>query len=1027
MANAAAELDRRIGAFESAWAAGPPPDPTAFLPPPDDPQYLPVLSELIRVDLEFRRRRGEAAGLDRYRAAFPALFDDASLLRELAFEEYRLRVAAGERTHPREYASRYGIDTAGWPQPHAHPSSTPTRVLADAVGPAPLFPEPGETVSGFRVLAELGRGSFGRAYLAEQTGLAGRRVAVKLSTRFGLAEPETLARLQHTHIVPVYSTHQAGPFQVVVMPFLGTLTVADLLDDLRARGALPGSGQALADTLASRRGKTAPPSGSGPNEAEALTVARPAAPDVVIRTLSRFSYPEAVLWIGARLADGLAHAHARGILHRDLKPANVLLTDDGQPMLLDFNLAADSARSGPRVGGTPAYMAPEQLRQLTGEAATVDGRSDMFSLGVVLFEMLTGRHPFPPPGKRNADSVTELLRLRSAAPPDLRSMNAAVSPSAAAIVRKCLEPAPARRYASAKDLAEDLDRQLAHQPLAHTREPSPRERFRKWRRRHPRLASSGSVAALAGVVVLLLAGAVLARHERVRQLEAETVRQGAGEKFRTFKAEARDALPLLQVLGHDPKKREEGERRVRALLAGYAVVDDAEWASRPAVALLPEADRLVLREQAAGMLMTLARVGADRAIKLPPGPERDAGLDAALALIDRAEAAYGPDLVPRAVLMDRAEVAARLGRPEARPGDKELRSAPAGAREAYLAGTALVARGQYRDAVRLLEDATAGDPRQFWAWFNLGIAYLGLSNDAKAEGCFNACVALEPDATPGYFNRGLSRLNRKLFAPAEADFTAALRLKPDLIDARVNRALARLGQGRTAEAEVDATEAIARGASETRLYFLRADIRDRRGNKAGAAEDRAAGLAKTPADEPSWVARGLARADTDPNGALADFDEALKINPRSFPALQNKAYVLSEKLNKPAESIAALDRAIELYPDSHPSLAGRAVLLARKGDRPAAHRDAERCLGQNPGADIVYQLAGAYALTSKEKPEDARVALRLLADALGRGYGFSLLAIDTDLDPIRGTKEFQKLLDAAKAVQQSGPNRTQGQ
>src|SRR5262249_28754708 len=149
--------------------------------------------------------------------------------------------------------------------------------------------------------------------------------------------------------------------------------------------------------------------------------------DVVIRTLARYSYPEAVLWIGARLADALAHAHDRGILHRDIKPANVLLTDDGQPMLLDFNLAADAARAGPRVGGTPAYMAPEQLRQVCGEAAGVDARSDLFSLGVVLFEMLTGRHPFPLPNESNRDSAAELLKLRTTPPPDLHSLNAAVS------------------------------------------------------------------------------------------------------------------------------------------------------------------------------------------------------------------------------------------------------------------------------------------------------------------------------------------------------------------------------------------------------------------------------------------------------------------------------------------------------------------------------------------------------------------------------------------------------------------------
>src|SRR5262249_8683608 len=154
----------------------------------------------------------------------------------------------------------------------------------------------------------------------------------------------------------------------------------------------PDSGQALVDTLASRRSKLETKASSKRDERDGEQAARPVPPDVVIRTLARYSYPEAVLWIGARLADALAHAHDRGILHRDIKPANVLLTDDGQPMLLDFNLAADAARAGPRVGGTPAYMAPEQLRQVCGEAAGVDARSDLFSLGVVLFEMLTGRH-----------------------------------------------------------------------------------------------------------------------------------------------------------------------------------------------------------------------------------------------------------------------------------------------------------------------------------------------------------------------------------------------------------------------------------------------------------------------------------------------------------------------------------------------------------------------------------------------------------------------------------------------------------
>ena len=777
MVDAAAELDRRVEQFESAWGAEAPPELNAFLPAADASHYLPTVAELIRVDLEFRRRRGEAARLERYRSAFPALFADTSVVRELAFEEYRLRLAAREPTHPREYAARYGIDTADWPPPRSA-SSVPTHVLSEPVSAPAQYPRIGETVLDFRLVSELGRGAFARVYLAEQIGLAGRRVAVKVSAKFGAAEPETLARLQHTHIVPVYSTHQAGPFQIVVMPFLGALTLADFLDDVRARGALPGSGQILADTLAAHRSKTVPASADHPESLAGEAPARPTPTNIAARTLARFTYPEAVLWIGAELADALAHAHERGILHRDIKPANVLLTDDGRPMLLDFNLAADAARPGARVGGTPAYMAPEQLQRLRGAAADVDGRADVFSLGVVLFEALAGRHPFPLPTEKQGDSVAELLRLRDTPPPDLATLNTAVSPSAAAIIRKCLEPDPARRYASAKELAEDLERQLAHQSLLHVREPSPREQFRKWRRRHPRLASTGSVAALAAVLVVLLGGAVYARHERVKQLERESAdvqaRRVAEETFRTFQLEARDAVPLLVVYGHDPKKRAEGERRVRDLLGRYDVLDDADWVDRPAAALLADADRDALRAQAAEMLMILARVGANREVARPPGPARDEAVKALRTLVERAEAAHRSDA----------------------------------ARKAYLDGSALVGRGKYLEAVRLLEDATACDPRQFWAWFNLGVARLGLGSDADAEGCFNACVSLEPDFAPGYFNRGLARLNRKQHAAAEADFTTVLRLKPGTTDALVNRALAWLARDRKEDAEADVTTAI---------------------------------------------------------------------------------------------------------------------------------------------------------------------------------------------------------------------------
>jgi tetratricopeptide (TPR) repeat protein len=178
-------------------------------------------------------------------------------------------------------------------------------------------------------------------------------------------------------------------------------------------------------------------------------------------------------------------------------------------------------------------------------------------------------------------------------------------------------------------------------------------------------------------------------------------------------------------------------------------------------------------------------------------------------------------------------------------------------------------------------------------------------------------------------------------------------------------------------------------------------------------------------DERSWIARGLARLGSDPAAALADFDQALTLDPTSRDALQNKAHVLAEKLpaKTPDEkqqltlqAIEQLDKALALYPDFAPARSGRGVLLARLGKRDAAVADARGALQRDTRPEVLYQVACIYALTVKEQPDDRLEALRLLAAALRQGYGHELLEIDSDLDLIRNNPEFRKLVTAARTL-----------
>lgn len=224
------------------------------------------------------------------------------------------------------------------------------------------------------------------------------------------------------------------------MPYFGGMTLARLLQAVRHVPPERRSGQQLLDVL---------------REAQAAAPVSPAVGGPACQLLARLSYVQAVCWIGTCLADALHYAGERGLVHLDLKPTNVLLAADGQPMLLDFHLAHAPVPAGApvpeRLGGTPAYMAPEHQAALLGVAeggavpVGVDGQADIYGLGAVLYEALGGSAP-PPAGRVGRE---------------LRQRNPQVTAGLADLLARCLAPHPRDRYPNAAALAADLRRHLA--------------------------------------------------------------------------------------------------------------------------------------------------------------------------------------------------------------------------------------------------------------------------------------------------------------------------------------------------------------------------------------------------------------------------------------------------------------------------------------------------------------------------------------------------------------------------------------
>jgi tetratricopeptide (TPR) repeat protein len=867
-----------------------------------------------------------------------------------------------------------GLDDLPVPDSDGDPALTETQTTD---GP---FPEPGRSapegpsdfpqIPGYEIRGVLGKGGMGVVYEALQCR-ANRVVALKTIRGEADLRPDQLerfrfevqaaARLRHPNIVRVYEVGEVDG-----RPYFSL--------ELLAGGSLKAR---LADA--------------------------PMAPRPAAELL-------------AALALAVDAAHAAGIVHRDLKPSNVLFDTEGTPNVTDFGLAKrleseEGQTLTGQVMGTPCYMAPEQAR---GDNRAVGPAADIYSLGAILYEMLTGRPPF-----KGATSSETIYLVISQDPPAPSRLQPRVPRDLETICLKCLRKEPWRRYETARMLADDLRRFLAGQPVRARRTPA-WERGVKWARRRP-LTAALSAAGLAAAVGLAVAAVWVARNdEALSRSVVENLCKSAGLRARGELDEARLTLTKLETQLQFLK---------RPWLAGLL---------RRVRGELNDVDRL--RADRAAREGARARADRDlsrfRALR-DEALFHDAGVDAFWRDPVSGEAVRGPSRLLRT--RDTARPALEIvtgGTGDLRQLMPHLAALPEGERsevrsDCYLLLLVLSAavadplpgedsRGQAGEALRLL-DRAAPIRAPTVAYHLRRASCLDRLGDADAARLERGRAGrLTPAGAFDHILLGQDCSRRGHWDEARAHFRAALRERPELFLAHYLLATAALSSNppRAAEACSELTYCLTRNPSYAWLYQLRglaygqmgaadAALAAARGHEGAAAPSAEAEARYQDAEDDFRKAtdlgldrdlrytllmnRGTMRFQRQRfRDAATDFEQAVALDDGRFNGYASLAQALRQ-LGRHGEAVEQFGKAIERAPGLSALYRGRA--LARAGrddlasaDARAAIRDLEESARREPAGsrDAAADLARAARLLLRldRSPDRLAAALRAAERAL---------------------------------------------
>jgi serine/threonine-protein kinase len=724
---------------------------------------------------------------------------------------------------------------------------------------------------------------------------------------------------------------------------------------------------------------------------------------------------------------GVAAAHAKGIVHRDLKPANLLVGADGQPKVGDFGLAhlVDSTTALTRTGstlGTPLYMAPEQVN---AKSEDILPATDVYALGAMLYEALTGR---PPHLGETAAQIYSRIAADEILPP--RARDPRVPPELETVALKALDRDPRRRYPTAEALADDLARWLRGEAVLARPVPA-LERLRRKAVRHRAWLLPAAVLLPPALLLGLWSASRGAR--QARELEAVRLLDAA-----------RPALDRAFSRLYEKDTRRED------LLKG----------AEPAARLVEEALRASPTLAAAHFLLGRAReVAGDlpaaeachrRAVELDPsyGPAQYA---LGRLLLERAYLA-GTGASPEEIRANRP-AAERL----AREGEALLQSAMSGSvgfddalqRDvargllAYLrhdfdaaSGIAQTALARASDGlgveelhwldglarsgpeqVEAFDRALARRPQYPLALFSRALAHFAAGRTAEARDDYDRLLALQPAHARALHNRGVARTALGDLDGGLLDFDEAIRLDPAHAMGHYNRAVSRAKKGDADGARQDYDRAISLNAQHPESFNNRGILRGRAGDLAGAIEDYDRALALRPSYAAAFQNRGMARARRgDLDGALADYAEAIRLEPELLEARYNRGcarFVLGDAAGA-AEDFGRLG---EVAPPDWPLRRDAELhLLTALRDRPpppAAHpgladlRRAERALGvASPDLAIPLYERG---LQAAGPPKSAPAGVQ---EEIARA-GYNLACCYALLIPARSGPERHRLADLA--------------